>query len=389
LLDDAGAGAETLRDWFQACPIEARERLRDRTDRVKRTLEALLTTHRKKEQPCDFPVVLVNERGEGEWSRLSVVSTKDFNLAYRTIVLPVEVCGLNTHGALDAKAYEATSDVTLDVAEATAVEHKGERRERWLLIRDADSERYGRLVTGETAEPVLQNLSERERVILKQPPEGDEEGGEWRYLVLMVTPKRLALESPETSKTKQTLDDHTRRIVEHIGRIADALGHGLSGSSLKEALVMAVERHDGGKNRPLWQRYACNPDANTPLAKSTKYLHGRALGGYRHEFGSLLEAGAEEKVQRHSEADLILHLIAAHHGWARPHFELNAWDQSRTTAENEQAVADVMRRFGRLQQRFGRWGLAWLEALLRCADIAASRSSAGSLSVPQRREVKA
>jgi len=35
----------------------------------------------------------------------------------------------------------------------------------------------------------------------------------------------------------------------------------------------------------------------------------------------------------------------------------------------------VMRRFGRLQQRFGRWGLAWLESLLRCADIAASRQA--------------
>jgi len=31
-----------------------------------------------------------------------------------------------------------------------------------------------------------------------------------------------------------------------------------------------------------------------------------------------------------------------------------------------------MQRFGRLQLRFGRWGLAWLESLLRCADALAS-----------------
>jgi len=37
------------------------------------------------------------------------------------------------------------------------------------------------------------------------------------------------------------------------------------------------------------------------------------------------------------------------------------------------ALAEVFERFGHLQQRFGRWGLTWLESLLRCADIAASK----------------
>jgi CRISPR-associated endonuclease/helicase Cas3 len=109
------------------------------------------------------------------------------------------------------------------------------------------------------------------------------------------------------------------------------------------------------------------------LAKSTKYLHGRALGGYRHEFGSLLEAAADGEIKPHLEKELILHLIAAHHGWARPHFEAKAWDQTRTTSDNEVAAVESMQRFAHLQRRFGRWGLAWLESLLRCADIAASK----------------
>lgn len=127
----------------------------------------------------------------------------------------------------------------------------------------------------------------------------------------------------------------------------------------------------------MWQRYACNEGGAEPRAKSMKYLHPGALGHYRHEFGSLLEAEACEELRDNPERDLILHLIAAHHHWGRPHSGPRSFDNTRTTAENTDASLEAMRRFGRLQQRFGRWGLAWLESLLRCADIAASRAAAG------------
>jgi CRISPR-associated endonuclease/helicase Cas3 len=91
----------------------------------------------------------------------------------------------------------------------------------------------------------------------------------------------------------------------------------------------------------------------------------------------------------HPEADLILHLIAAHHGRARPHFETDAWDVERhTTAQNAQAAQEVMRRFARLQERFGRWGLAWFESLLRCADALASRQAAEHSISPQSQELR-
>jgi CRISPR-associated endonuclease/helicase Cas3 len=183
------------------------------------------------------------------------------------------------------------------------------------------------------------------------------------------------LNHPETAKVRQFLDFHLNLIAESTNRITEAIGHE---QNVKEALIIAAKWHDRGKNRLVWQRYACNPDPATPLAKSTRYRDGHSLGGYRHEFGSLLDAGSNEEIRRHPEVDLILHLIAAHHGWARPHFEHNAWDNTRTTAENEKAAAEAMRRFARLQQRFGRWGLAWLESLVRCADIAASGADSQS-----------
>jgi CRISPR-associated endonuclease/helicase Cas3 len=117
-----------------------------------------------------------------------------------------------------------------------------------------------------------------------------------------------------------------------------------------------------------------------------RYLHPRALGGYRHEFGSLLEALADTQLHTNAERDLILHLIAAHHGWARPHFELRSFDHTCTTRENVETAVEAMRRFGRLQERFGRWGLAWLESLLRCADIAASQQAAESATEPPMKE---
>jgi CRISPR-associated endonuclease/helicase Cas3 len=365
LLAEARVDPEALSEWFQACRVEAHERLRDRTDRVKKTLEVLIKAHHQKGKDRDFPVVLMNERGEAQWSTLSQVTRKDFNLAYRTVVMPIEAGGLNKQGTLDAKEAGEADDV------AEQVPHE-RRRERWLAVEDEDGLRYERLISGEAVKSLPQDLKERERITLEKPKE-DEEESRYHYLLLLAQPRQSTLDHAETAKVRQTLSFHLKRITENMNRTSVALA---LEEGIKEALAFAAAWHDRGKNRPVWQRYACNPDSKEPLAKSPRCLHGRFLGGYRHEFGSLLDAAADEEIRRHPERDLILHLIAAHHGWARPHFERSAWNDganSHTTADNDEASAEVMRRFGRLQERFGRWGLAWLESLLRCADIAASQ----------------
>ena len=71
--------------------------------------------------------------------------------------------------------------------------------------------------------------------------------------------------------------------------------------------------------------------------------------------------------------ELVLHLVAAHHGYGRPHFPAKkAYDPQATDEMNSIVAAQVPQRFARLQRKFGRWGLAYLESLLRAADYAAS-----------------
>lgn len=380
LLDKANADAETLRDWFLACRIEAHEQMRDRTDHVKKTLQVLFKNQSKKTAAYDIPVVLLNERGDAELKHLSEIIVKEFNLAYRTVVLPFEAGGLTPQGALDGKAIDPV--VEADVAEAAIYTGGGPQRERWIVTqREEGVHQWKPLLTGAKTSSPPANLREYKRVTLQEPIEGAEEETEVRHLVLMVSPIRSVLENPEKA---QTLEQHSNYIKQYARRIARALKL----DDLEEALVTAASWHDRGKDRPVWQRYACNPDLVTPLAKSPKYLHWRALGGYRHEFGSLVNATAESLLEKHPERDLILHLIAAHHGWARPHFEPRAWDPTCTTLKNEQTTIEVMRRFAQLQQRFGRWGLAWLETLLRCADIAASKQIARAATSPQLEELQ-
>ncbi|HEO71821.1 MAG TPA: type I-U CRISPR-associated helicase/endonuclease Cas3 [Candidatus Hydrogenedentes bacterium] len=362
LLDKAGVDKATLERWFQACRVEVHERLRDRTERIRKALGDLLRVHRKTDKSWDCPVVLLDELGQATWSRLSRIT--DSNIDYCTVVLPTEAGGLSTQGMLDAKVTEAALDVA---------EHGESKRQRWVRIEISGDVQYKRLGAEETADALPQPLCERQAVILQEPSEDVGAEGVSKWLVLALPARRSALDDPETARFEQALGAHHHLVEKYADRMADALG---LDPPLRNALVVAAQWHDRGKDRRLWQEYACNADPSQTLAKSPKYKHGCFLGGYRHEFGSLVDASSDPGLADHPERDLILHLIAAHHGRARPHFEDRAYDPLPTTiTTNQQVALETLRRFARLQQQFGRWGLAWIESLLRAADILASRSS--------------
>ena len=112
------------------------------------------------------------------------------------------------------------------------------------------------------------------------------------------------------------------------------------------------------------------PTEGGPYAKTTGGGNLRLLEGYRHEFGSLLDA--EKTRLPEPSRDLILHLIASHHGYARPGIRTHGCEQAPPSLLQRKA-GEVARRFAQLQKQYGPWGLAWREAILRAADRRASK----------------
>ena len=293
-----------LQEWFAACPVRANERMRMRTDVLRGELRKLIRTHGKNKQSQEHQVVLLNERNQAEWARLSELDDRAVRLEYKTVVLPMEVGGLGQHGIFDSSVWKPAHDVANSNTE-------GIQRERWLYESGEDRP----LISGQG---FGSSWEVRERVLLASHEDSDVEesaGGNSVELILRMPKKELASASPDVARMRQTLVEHTDLIVRHMKAICNRLH---LDPDITSALVSGACRHDRGKDRDIWQRFACNGSSSDPLAKSSKYLHGRALSGYRHEFGSVLEAMND--LTLYKERDLILHLIAAHHGHARPYF---------------------------------------------------------------------
>ena len=145
---------------------------------------------------------------------------------------------------------------------------------------------------------------------------------------------------------------------------------------------IAGRLHDEGKRAQRWQRaFRAERDAKKlgitePLAKTRGPINQQVLGGYRHEFGSLLHAKDDAEFQKLPQdmQDLVLHLIAAHHGFARPLIATEGCEDAPPSALEDRA-REVALRFACLQKFWGPWCLAWWESFLRAADAQASRNN--------------
>jgi len=201
----------------------------------------------------------------------------------------------------------------------------------------------------------------------------------------------------ESSRTKPVaLEDHLRHVEEAVRRLRALLGDQLA------EYEWAARFHDYGKVDIRFQSLLRGGDrmaaqfAPKPLAKSgslaaspeerKRQRHRAGLpDGFRHEHLSLLFARKDANGSG-ERRELGFHLIASHHGGARPFAPVAddpepveaAFGGTRVSAEERRSWAahragsGVPERFWRLTRRYGWWGLAWHEALFRLADWDAS-----------------
>lgn len=199
------------------------------------------------------------------------------------------------------------------------------------------------------------------------------------------------------SADRVSLEAHGEDTATVAKTIAKAVG---VDSRAAEVAELAARLHDIGKADERFQTWL-DPDRTHPglLAKSNtprsewerrRHAAGWPRGG-RHEELSRRLAYAWLAQGSHGlgddEQNLLLHLVVAHHGRGRPLVAPVDDDNGRTvsylvegcevTAGADLSCADWEQpaRFAALNRRYGCWGLALLEAIVRQADHLMSRKA--------------
>ena len=350
---------DLLEDYY---PLKPHELLRDVTPRVTEQLEIMA------ERCPDESVWIIESDGSVEVTKLGDLIPGEKqkrqmpDLGDCTVVLPPAAGGLEK-GMLNGRlGFDQAAHGAYDVSGQWIDENNAKRRCR---VWDDDPPLSGmRLV----------------RMIDTRPPDAEDESGDdeqpsaRRYWRWYVRPGSADDDGSKTARRDQELDPHNLA--------AERLARGFTsrlnlGPTEALAVSLASGWHDLGKRRAIWQRSIGNGEfPNKVLAKSAGKMSAVSLSKYRHEFGSLTDLAALGKFseQKSEVQDLLLHLVAAHHGRARPHFPTDeAFDPDTSKGRAAEIAQETPRRFARLQRKYGRWGLAYLESLVRAADWLASQ----------------
>ena len=203
-----------------------------------------------------------------------------------------------------------------------------------------------------------------------------------RWLFVSELPIDPDDDGPTFQRRRVRLESHLNGVSARTRAVAERLG---LPPALIEDLALAARLHDVGKLDDRFQRLCGRkPDAD-PLAQSGhSWIERRrraAMSDYPR--GERHEALSVELMIRHGlhntaqNAELVEHLVASHHGWARPfvqaargvarvkdqlfHF---AFNDDLAHSEAERAPA----RYRSVQENFGWLGVAWLEAIVQLSD---------------------
>lgn len=357
------AVGDEVAEFFDRTPPAPTELLEAPVWRAVEVLKERANKLRNQGLPKDAPALIVLDPALAFERALTLgdvqgLDAKNGHFADRYLAVSAMLGGLSEEGLLDETAEGIAPDApsALRGIGCTADAPEGMRGVPW------------RCTVGppEAEEPPGEGFVEAHAWVLER----DEEGGPRQVLRLWTTEPGKADQA--LARRAESLADHAAAVEAEISAIAGRLGL-LADAEYRRMLCLAARLHDSGKAATRWQDAFAAPKDGRPYAKTAAGRVDHALlDGYRHEFGSLAAALDDPDLAALPAElrDLALHLIAAHHGRARPTIETRGADLMPSCAEAIEQEAAL--RFARLQRRWGPWGLAWWEALLRCADAAAS-----------------
>lgn len=387
-LTKDGIDSDDLEVLLRKYPVLAHERLREPTYQLQEKLAQLARKDPGARVLCQKP--------DGSVAVLTLENIADKRqagqLAYCQVIL-APGCGSLKQGMFSPECQDAKDsnaallDYDLSVCEldkaSGEVRYNGKRAcyratqaedGKWWL------QRLGNVATDKRVPPVA--LNDLKPATLRQfadeagwrlllPPlqAGAVEGEDEANTAVLLYFKQIARKMTRSGVV--SLEEHLKAVAAKAAEVGEKLG---LEDDIRRALVVAGQLHDLGKQERIWQRAARNPDNAPALAKSALPMRPQVLGGFRHELASLRYAERQLDSESAEIRDLALHLIAAHHGHARPCFEKKAYDRAHRK-ESERLALEAAQRFGRLQRRYGAWGLAYLEAVFKSADALASADS--------------